>query len=393
MKKICLRSDNNALQRSLATRSPLPTAHDKPYLSIEPERSLMVHVEASPLEHNVRASTPRSQQVNLKSRRATDYNNPLLKSDRLTAPNRRRAMCFAAIVAVFLTQLMDYAASAKQTNLTPRIAVICAYSPEWLALKSAMSEVRTEIIADTTYIIGKLENREVVLFLSGVSMVNAAMTTQGAIDHFKITRIVFSGIAGGINPNLSAGDVVVADRWFEYLESVFARKTGTGWSVPDWLGKTKPNYGMIFPYAVGIAHPGQSKPEKRFWFDVDPSMLEAARSVAAKIELRACIKKDVCLGHTPRVVIGGAGVSGPAFVDNADFRTWIYDTFKANSVDNESAAVAHVAYSNHIPFIAFRGLSDLAGGDIGENTEDALESLASDNSAAVVEVFLRALPN
>ena len=42
---------------------------------------------------------------------------------------------------------------------------------------------------------------------------------------------------------------------------------------------------------------------------------------------------------------------------------------------------------------AVRGLSDLAGGDTGQNTEKALERLASDNSAAVVKVFLRALPN
>lgn len=275
---------------------------------------------------------------------------------------------------------------------TPRIAVISAYNPEWLALKNAMSETRTEIIADVTYIVGKLDGKDVVLFLSGVSEVNAAMTTQAAVDHFTITHIVFSGIAGGTNPSLSAGDVVVADRWSEYLESVFARKTATGWSIPNWLGKTLPNYGMIFPYAVEIAHPGQSKPEKRFWFDVDPIMLETARSVATKVELKPCLKQDVCGDTHPRVIIGGAGVSGPAFVDNAGFRKWIYDTFKANSVDNESAPVAHVAYSNHIPFIAIRGLSDLAGGDAGENTEKELEHLASNNAAAVAEAFLSALP-
>ena len=141
-----------------------------------------------------------------------------------------------------------------------------AFNPEWLALKSAMSEIQTQTIADATYIVGKLQGKDVVLFLSGVSMVNAAMTIQVAIDHFNIIRIIFSGIAGGTNPSLYAGDVIVADRWSEYLKSVFARKTPTGWSVPEWLGKTLPNYGMIFPYAVEIAHPGQSEPEKRFWF-------------------------------------------------------------------------------------------------------------------------------
>ena len=302
-------------------------------------------------------------------------------------------MLSAAILLGLLTgQIGGAAAFAEQLDQTPRIAVISAFTPEWLALKDGMSEIRTQTIADVTYVVGKLEGRDVVLFLSGVSMVNAAMTTQAAIDHFKITRIVFSGIAGGTNPDLHAGDVVVADRWSEYLESVFARKTSTGWSVPDWLGKTLPNYGMIFPYQVEIAHPGQSEPEKRFWFDVDPGMLDTARTVAPKVELKSCSEPNVCLGHEPRIIIGGAGVSGPAFVDNADFRAWIFDTFKANVVDNESAPIAHVAYSNHIPFIAFRSLSDLAGGDAGENTEDVLKKIASDNSAAVVKAFLTALP-
>ena len=298
----------------------------------------------------------------------------------------------SVLLVLLIASMGGSAAFTDQAGQTPRIAVVCAFSPEWLALKSAMSEIQTQTIADTTYVAGKLQGKDVVLFLSGISMVNAAMTTQGAIDHFKITRIVFSGIAGGTNPALYAGDVVVPERWSEYLESVFARKTPTGWSVPEWLGKTLPNYGMIFPYAVDIAHPGQSKPEKRFWFDVDPAMLDTARSVAPNVELKSCSKPNVCLDHVPRIVIGGAGVSGSAFVDNADFRAWIFDTRAANAVDNESASVAHVAYSNHIPFIAFRSLSDLAGGDAGENTEDALKGIVSDNSAAVVKAFLAALP-
>ena len=121
-------------------------------------------------------------------------------------------------------------------------------------------------------------------------------------------------------------------------------------------------------------------------------MLDTARTIATKVDLDACFKPNACVIRRPRIVIGGAGVSGPAFIDNAEFRQWIYNTFTANVVDNESASVAHVAYSNHIPFIAFRSLSDLAGGEAGENTENDLEHLASNNAAVAVRAFLRALP-
>jgi adenosylhomocysteine nucleosidase len=241
------------------------------------------------------------------------------------AASIKTARRFAAIILMLVIVLTrGSVAVADPTGQIPRIAVISAFTPEWLALQGAMSDTRTQTIADTTYIVGRLKGKDVVLFLSGVSMVNAAMTTQAAIDHFKITRIIFSGIAGGVNPALHTGDVVVADRWYEYLESVFARKTPTGWSVPEWLGKTLPNYGMIFPHAVEIAHPGQSKPEKRFWFDVDSAMLDTARSVAGNMELKSCVKPGVCFGQVPRIIVGGAGVSGTAFVDNRfsgmDFR-------------------------------------------------------------------------
>ena len=47
-----------------------------------------------------------------------------------------------------------------------------------------------------------------VLFLSGVSMVNAAMNSQLALERFDVTGIVFSGIACGVDPSLRIGDVV-----------------------------------------------------------------------------------------------------------------------------------------------------------------------------------------
>jgi adenosylhomocysteine nucleosidase len=90
---------------------------------------------------------------------------------------------------------------------TPRIAVMSAFEPELtLLLKQPANPVRHRIngIDFTT---GTLQGKPVVLFLSGISMVNASMNTQLALDRFNVTHIVFSGIAGGVNPALNIGDV------------------------------------------------------------------------------------------------------------------------------------------------------------------------------------------
>jgi adenosylhomocysteine nucleosidase len=48
-----------------------------------------------------------------------------------------------------------------------------------------------------------------------------------------------------------------------------------------------------------------------------------------------------------------------------------------------------VAYVNGVPFLAFRSLSDLAGGGPGENEIGVFFQLAAENSALVLEKFLQ----
>jgi adenosylhomocysteine nucleosidase len=83
-------------------------------------------------------------------------------------------------------------------------------------------------------------------------------------------------------------------------------------------------------------------------------------------------------------------VSGPTFVDNEEYREWVWDALHADVLDMESAAVAHVAYANNVPFIAFRGVSDLAGGEEGENAIGNFLGLAADNAALAAMAFLEA---
>lgn len=282
-------------------------------------------------------------------------------------------------------------ALADPVDPTPRLAVMSAFAPEWEILQDGLERAKTYDINGSPFVTGVLEGKEVVLVLSGVSMVNAAMNTQIALDRFEIEGIVFSGIAGGVDPALGIGDVVVPERWGQYLDAIMARETADGFAIPPWMSSEFPNLGMRFVRSQEVQRAGAAEPERRFWFPVDAQMLEVARGVADDVTLPDCVAGAECLSTPPRIVTGGNGVSGAAFVDNADLRDWAFDTFDARVLDMESAAVAHVAYANDTPFIAFRSLSDLAGGGAAENEMGTFMGLAAGNSAAVMRAFLSAL--
>ena len=80
-------------------------------------------------------------------------------------------------------------------------------------------------------------------------------------------------------------------------------------------------------------------------------------------------------------------------MDNADYRNYLHETFDAQVIEMETAAIAMVAYSNDVPFIAFRSVSDLAGGGTATQNEiRAFEHLAARNSAALVIAFMEHFP-
>ena len=284
------------------------------------------------------------------------------------------------------------AAPALAAPEPARTAVISAFAPELEALKAATTDRRETVIHGVVFTTGTLEGKPVVLFLSGVSMVNAAMTTQLALDHFPARRIVFSGVGGGAGAGLDGGDVVAPERWGEYQETAYSRATGDGFA-PSPLGEAQPfpAFGMAIPRQVAVPKPGGGE-EKRFWFAADPALLATARTGAARGGLAPCAA-TARLAQAPRIVVGGSGVSGPTFVDNAAYREYAFRAFEARVLDMETAAVAHVAHVNGTAFIGFRSLSDLAGGDPSANQFPVFIRLAAENSARTVRAFVAALPD
>ncbi|MDM0085989.1 MULTISPECIES: 5'-methylthioadenosine/S-adenosylhomocysteine nucleosidase [unclassified Variovorax] len=274
---------------------------------------------------------------------------------------------------------------------TPRIAVISAFQPELTLLLSRLQKPVTHSVHGVDFTTGTLEGKPVVLFLSGISMTNATMNTQRVLDRFRVTHIVFSGIAGGVNPALHVGDVTVPAQWGQYLEVLMARETAPGrFSAPPFITDATmfPNFGMVHPRSVEVRTEAKPQIERKFWFEADPKMLAVARSIR-NVDLANC-SAGKCLPRKPQLVVGGNGVSGQAFMDNKAYREYTFRTFQANVIDMETAAVGMVAYSNGVPYIAFRSLSDLAGGGDGENEMGTFMGIAADNSAKVMLAFLAA---
>src|SRR5258708_6042293 len=141
----------------------------------------------------------------------------------------------AGSLAVLCSLLAGGMVNAAETlDTTARTAVMSAFQPEWTALQAMLHDPQDYVVNGTTFAAGTIDGKPVVLFLSGISMVNAAMTTQLALDRFIIDRIVFSGIAGGVDPELAIGDVVIPEEWSQYLEAVFAREKDGGYVLPSY---------------------------------------------------------------------------------------------------------------------------------------------------------------
>ena len=222
-------------------------------------------------------------------------------------------------------------------------------------------------------------------------MVNGAIAAQAAIDHHDLRGLVVVGIAGGIGSRMGICDVAVPAQWGQYQEHVLARETEDGWDVGRRRrGSGFANLGMFFPrpQRLELVRDEKEISEVRFWFEADSGMLEAAHRGVEGLALEGFAAAGATAGPAPRVVVGGNGVSGPGFVDNARYRDWIREAFDADVVDMETAAVAHVAYVNGLPFIAFRSVSDLAGGASGENRVRETGPVAAGNAAAAVLAFL-----
>lgn len=292
--------------------------------------------------------------------------------------------------ALAVSSLVLAVASPLSAATRPLYALCGAYPPEMAALHAEFDVAADRgftrtVVKGIEFWRGSYAGKDVIVFRTGVSMVNAAYQLQLAFDHFPITHVLFAGVAGGTDPALHVGDIVIPEQWAHHSEAAYLNedpeKPGQ-YLIPDYLKPKYENFGMIFPDDVAVIRDGQDKFSDVPAFPADPALLAAARRALPKVPP---MQKA---GRTVDVSVGGTGVAGPVFLDNAKYREWIFRVWKARCLDMESTALAQVAYANHKPILIIRGLSDLAGGQHGKNPIDQNEATVSEIATRVLKAVL-----
>jgi adenosylhomocysteine nucleosidase len=279
----------------------------------------------------------------------------------------RRSFC----VLSFLL-LLRSAVSVAQVGNTPRpapatriTAVLSAMALEIEAIGQELTDKKEMTIQGIRFTTGSLKDRRVVLAHSGIGKVNAAMTATLLVEQFQPTHILFTGIAGGLNPDLRPGDVVIGDKtaYHDYGEWT-PEGFRVGRTVDPFTGKLNP---LFFP--------------------ADAGLLAVARKAAPDLKLGPV--KAATGERIPRIVTGVI-VTGDAFVASPAKKDALRKEFKADATEMEGAAVAQICWQRRVPCLILRSLSDSAGAKAPED-ERLFEKSAAQNAARLVTAIIERL--
>ncbi|KAM4086447.1 hypothetical protein ACJW30_10G102200 [Castanea mollissima] len=337
------------------------------------------------------------------------------------------------VVCVFLSALMLLNAQQGNGALTARTQKMIAkinedgpylglvipnlYEMDPLLESSNYTATNTIDVAGRRFRFGTIGEKKVILVMTGLSMINAGITTQLLLSLFNVEGVVHYGIAGNANPSLNIGDVTIPEYWAHGalwswqryglgpddelpLESAgdYTRSIGylkfANYTVNVTEGSPYDNLLNNIWYQPEEVFPVDGTPEERqhaFWVAVDPHYYEISKQLEDLV-LEGCINSTTCLTTTPKVTRVQRGTSASIYLDNAAYRSFIYNKFNVSPVDMESASVALICLQQRKPFIAIRALSDLAGGGSADSNEaDTFTSLAATNSVTVVLKFIELL--
>ena len=217
------------------------------------------------------------------------------------------------------------------------LAIVSAMAEEIAGVIDTLSDVKTREFGGRKFHAGKFHGVDVVAVFSRYGKVAAAATVTQLLAAYAVDRLIFGGVAGGVQPGLAIGDIVVATDLIQHdmdASPLFPR-----YEVP-LLGKA------------------------RFAADAE---LRVELAVAAKIFVEQDLGSYVTAAQraffnmtAPKVVEGLVASGDKFFASRREVQDLMERLPEVCCVEMEGAAVAQVCDEYGIPFAVVRTISDSA---------------------------------
>lgn len=225
-----------------------------------------------------------------------------------------------------------------------KIGIIGAMAQEIAILADYMNEAKITEIAGCKIYEGKIGNTEVALLQSGIGKTAAALGTTLLLQLTKPTMIINTGSAGGLNPSLNVGDIIISSEVRHHDADV----TAFGYEK----GQLPANPPAFLPNA---------------------QLVEIAQKETQQVGFNA---------------VSGLICSGDLFVNGANMIAKIRQDFpNVAAVEMEAASIAQVCHAFNIPFVVVRAISDVADKESHLSFDEFLP-LAAEKSSEIVLAML-----
>lgn len=224
------------------------------------------------------------------------------------------------------------------------ISVVGAMEQEIELLRESMANVKHVSFGKFSAYEGELAGKRMVLVLSGIGKVNAAVSTSWVIHQFAPDCVINTGSAGGLGKGLKVGDVVIGETVAHHDVDVTA-----------------------FGYVWGQV------PQLPAVFTSDSNLIRQAEKAAQVFDGAA--------------VTQGLIVSGDRFVHSSEGVAEIRSHFPdVKAVEMEAAAIAQTCHQLEVPFVIIRAVSDSADEKADISFEEFLKTAAVSSAKMVTEI-------
>jgi len=223
-----------------------------------------------------------------------------------------------------------------------KIAIMGAMPEEIAPLLEKVKNIKKVDYAKNSYYEATYKGKELVIAYSKIGKVFSSLTATTLLEKFGCSTLLFSGVAGAINPKLKIGDLIIASKLCQHDLDI-----------------------SIFGHDFGYV------PEGAKFVESDEKLRAIAKEVASKNNLS---------------VIEGVIATGDQFVASNERKEFIAKHFQADALEMEGASVAVVCDALNVPFFILRAISDTANDDAGVDFDEFMVGSAKISANFILDM-------